>query len=91
MKISVLSLAAVAAVCAALTVAPKPAQALTSGALPAVVGAAVGSVDAVQNVRHRRWHRYRNRRWHRPYRYCPRVRVCTGWGYNRRCWWERRC
>lgn len=35
--------------------------------------------------------------YYRPYRYryrgprCRSVRVCRGYGYYRRCWWERRC
>ncbi len=84
------SLAATAAIAAAVSLAPQVASAAT--ALP--VGAAHQSANAdasmLQEVGQRHWHRHRH--WHRPYAgRCWKWRnICADrWGWGT--WQQRRC
>lgn len=62
----------------------------TTGASAAPAnGASIGGALNMQSMIEQAQYYYR------PYRYrgprCRSVRVCRGYGYYRRCWWERRC
>jgi hypothetical protein len=83
MRRSLLCLAAAGALGAVLAFTLTPAHATALASPLSGIGNAAAALNGTQEVRHRRWHRR--------YRYCPRVRVCSGWGYYRHCWWERRC
>ena len=53
-----------------------------------VNGARLGTTTDLQNMIEQAQYRY-HRRW-RGQR-CRNVRICRGYGFYRRCWWERRC
>jgi hypothetical protein len=48
------------------------------------IGGAVDMQNMIEEAQYYGYRRYRGPR-------CRSVRVCRGYGYYRRCWWERRC
>lgn len=52
----------------------------------AAIGGALNMQDMIQQAQYygHGGYRYRGPR-------CRSVRICRGYGYNRRCWYERRC
>ncbi len=60
-----------------------------ASAAPANGGAINGAIN-MQGMIEQAQYYYRPRSRYRGPR-CRSVRVCRGYGYSRRCWWERRC
>lgn len=52
----------------------------------AAINGALTNQGVIEHVQY--YYGYRPR-YHGPR--CRNVRVCSGYGYYRRCWWERRC